>query len=135
MRWLLIILFLASCGGVRKTDSSKISIKIDSISVNNERVLKQNVSFNRIVSLKPFDASKPIRIDGKDYFNASIVFDNSIIDNFEIANRDSSLSLGKSTTEKESTSERRDNTLLYLGMFLIFVVGIITWFKLPIFAK
>jgi hypothetical protein len=129
MKWLLITLLIVSCGGVRKTQLSKIDIKVDSISVSNDRLLKQNIRFNRIVSLKPLDSLKPIRINGKDYFNASIVFDESIINDFEVSAKEKTLTLDKSTATKKKVGEREDNTILYLGICLIIVMGILVWLK------
>jgi len=130
MKKIFIILLLTSCGS-RKVENDKYTFKADSLSVNNERILSQNNRFNNIYSIKPFDASKPLIIDGKEYFNASIEFDNSIITNYEDISKNNITQTKKEIVKKSKKSDKKDNTILYIG--LSFVAGIIAllFSKLP----
>jgi len=97
MKYLLILLLLISCG-TRKTSQQKTTFKSDSLSIENTRVLKQNIELRDIYSIKPFDVLKPIIIDGKEYFNATIVYDKSKFDNFEVSEGEKVIRI---ETEKE----------------------------------
>lgn len=127
--YLLSFILLFACGS-RKTAQSKNEFKADTLSVNNSVVLKQNSILNDIYQLRPFDSSKPMRIDGKDYFNVSIIYDKSKFNNFEIekSNKLNQGSLFQKNKVKET--EKTDYTILYLGMFFILLLFIFLWFYL-----
>ena len=72
MLFVLIILF--SCG-TRKTSQQKTTFKSDSLSIENTRVLKQNIELRDIYSIKPFDALKPMIIDGKELYATNDISD------------------------------------------------------------
>ena len=74
MKYLLIIFLIVSCGA-RKTSQQKTTFKSDSLSIENTRVLKQNIELRDIYSIKPFDALKPMVIDGKELYATNDISD------------------------------------------------------------
>jgi hypothetical protein len=129
MKYLLIFLLIIGCG-TRKTTQQHNKFKSDTLVTENKRVLKQEIKFNDIYSIVPFDTLKPMLIDGKEYFNASIVFDKSIIKKYE--KQDNEIKKQGSTvkTEKAKQTEKKDNTILFISMFFILCLFIFIWFKL-----
>ena len=114
-----------SCG-TRKTSISHHVFKSDSIIVDNSVVLSQNTRFNNIVSLKPINPLKPIIFDGKEYFNASVVFDNSEIKDFQIEQKNLSVDVSKKSMEKVKETEKSDTSNLWIG--IAFVFGLFVYF-------
>jgi hypothetical protein len=129
MKYLLILLLLISCG-TRKTSQQKTTFKSDSLSIENTRVLKQNIELRDIYSIKPFDALKPMVIDGKEYFNATIVYDKSKFDNFEVTEGEKVIRIETEKEVKNKESEKTDYTILFASMFFIAFLFIFLWFKL-----
>lgn len=115
---IVIMLLLSSCG-VRKINNQKIDIKTDSIVVDNKRVLIQKNSFHKIMSIKPIDISKPIEIDGTKYYNSTITFDENKAITLKTKDEFKVIALKKDKKEKIKVSEKTDNTVLYIGLFLI----------------
>ena len=130
MKYLLILLLLISCG-TRKTSQQKTAFKSDSLSIENTRVLKQNIELRDIYSIKPFDVLKPMVIDGKEYFNATIVYDKSKFDNFEVSQGEKVIRIETEKEVKNKESEKTDYTILFASMFFIAFLFIFLWFKLP----
>jgi hypothetical protein len=112
MKYLLILLLLISCG-TRKTSQQKTTFKSDSLSIENTRVLKQNIELRDIYSIKPFDALKPMIIDGKEYFNTTIVYDKSKFDNFEVSQGEKVIRIETEKEVKNKESEKTDYTILF----------------------
>ena len=129
MKYLLIIFLIVSCG-TRKTSQQKTTFKSDSLSIENTRVLKQNIELRDIYSIKPFDALKPMVIDGKEYFNATIVYDKSKFDNFEVSQGEKVIRIETEKEVKNKESEKTDYTILFASMFFIAFLFIFLWFKL-----
>ena len=130
MKYLLILLLLISCG-TRKTSQQKSTFKSDSLSIENTRILKQNIELRDIYSIKPFDVLKPMIIDGKEYFNATIVYDKSKFDNFEVSQGEKVIRIETEKEVKNKESEKTDYTILFASMFFIAFLFIFLWFKLP----
>ena len=130
MKYLLILFLIVSCG-TRKTSQQKTTFKSDSLSIENTRVLKQNIELRDIYSIKPFDALKPMVIDGKEYFNATIVYDKSKFDNFEVSQGEKVIRIETEKEVKNKESEKTDYTILFASMFFIAFLFIFLWFKLP----
>ena len=130
MKYLLILLLLISCG-TRKTSQQKTTFKSDSLSIENTRVLKQNIELRDIYSIKPFDVLKPMVIDGKEYFNATIVYDKSKFDNFEVSQGEKVIRIETEKEVKNKESEKTDYTILFASMFFILCLFVFLWFKLP----
>ena len=124
----VVLLFLTSCGD-RKTTQTKHEFKSDTLSVNNSLVLKQNSILNDIYQLRPFDGSKPMLIDGKEYFNVSIIYDKSKFDNFEITESNTLNQGSKEETLGNKETNRSDNTFLYLGLFFILCLFVFLWLR------
>ena len=122
-------MLLISCG-TRKTSQQKTTFKSDSLSIENTRVLKQNIELRDIYSIKPFDALKPMVIDGKEYFNATIVYDKSKFDNFEVSQGEKVIRIETEKEVKNKESEKTDYTILFASMFFIAFLFIFLWFKL-----
>lgn len=121
----ILIGVVTSCG-TRKTAISSHVFKSDSIIVDNSVILSQNTRFNNIVSLKPINPLKPIIFDGKEYFNASIVFDNSEIKDFQIEQKNLSVDVSKKKVEKIKETQKSDTSNLWLG--IAFVIGLVIYF-------
>ena len=123
MKYLIIFLLCLSCGN-RKTELSKVSFKSDSLSVNNSRILKQNIILKDIYQILPFDPLKPLIIDGKSYFNASITYDKSQFNSFEIAEIHKKIQILQEEELKKKVVEKKDYTILYaLIVFIIAAFG------------
>jgi len=131
---IFIILLLSSCG-TRKVNNHNLDIKTDSISVDNKRILEQNSTFNEILSIDPIDNSKPIIINGKSYLNAKISYVKNKAITLKIIDSSKTIKLKKEKKENIKQTEKTDNTFLYIGLFLVLVLGILAWFKLPNFRK
>lgn len=115
-----IIFCIFGCGK-RTTTYEKHYIKSDSLNIQNSTELKQNYTMANIGTLRPFDNSKPIILDGKYYYNVIIDFDKSIYSGIEIkANENLSYSGSESEKENKETV-KTDNSNLYIG--LSFVIG------------
>lgn len=123
----LLILFLFVSCGTRKTELNKSTSINTNIEVDNSRILEQDIA----LSIIPFDPKEPMIIAGKSFHNVIIkhekksketIFDKRIITKtYDVT--------------KTKLSEKTDNTILYIGFFLVLVLGILAWFKLPSFRK
>ena len=106
--FLAVILIGAAtnCGGTRKANQQKKSIKSDSISIENKLILRQNVVLRDIGSIQAFD-------------------------NFEIQADHKKLEVGKEEIVKEKQIDKTNNTFLYLGFVFIPLFFIFLYFYLP----
>jgi len=134
MKYILIILLFISCG-TRKSNTNRVDIDVDSISINNKRILEQNSTFNEILSIDPIDNSKPIIVNGKSYLNAKISYTKNKAITLKIIDSSKTIKLKKEKKETIKQTEKTDNTFLYIGLFLVLVLGILAWFKFPSFRK
>ena len=125
----ILIGVVISCG-TRKTKTSHHVFKSDSIIVDNSVILGQNIRFNNIVSLKPINPLKPIIFDGKEYFNASVVFDNSEIKDFQIEQKNLSVDVSKKSMEKVKETEKSDTSNLWIGIAFVVGLFVFLWFYL-----
>jgi len=131
MKYILIILLLCSCGGTRQSSTEYFKVKSNYDFTDKSYILNQNVRLNDIGELNPIDNSKPFFVDGKEYFNVSIKFDKSKIKNFELNKKNIGTSTGTTEVKETKQTERKDNTLLYLGSVLIIGCLVFLWFYLP----
>lgn len=123
---ILLLLILCSCG-TRKTDTQQS----ENIIIQNQYDTGSKIVLGNTFTYKPFDVSKPMIIEGKTYSNAIVSNDKSIVKtnwNTKYVNTTITRYLTKQT-------EKTDNTILYIGLFLVLVLGILAWFKLPSFRK
>lgn len=115
---IVIMLLLSSCG-VRKINNQKIDIKTDSIVVENKRILEQNSTFNEILLITAIDSLKPLIINGKSYYNAKISYSKNKAITLKTKDEFKATTLKKDKVKKIKVSEKTDNTVLYIGLFLI----------------
>lgn len=127
---IIALVILCSCGH-RTTSTGKIQIKTDSLNIENKRILSQNITWSNIGSIKPFDALKPMLIDGKEYFNVSIQFDKSIKNGIEIKGSENLSYSSVDGVVKTKNTEKKDNTILWIGVSSVVVLFIFLWFYLP----
>ncbi len=126
----VILLLLSSCG-TRKVSNKQTTFKSDSLIIENKHVLSQEIILNDIFILKPFDTLKPMVINGKSYFNVVITKDKSKIIKIEDKTENKVSGVKKESETKIKEIEKADNTMLWLGMFLIVVVAVFAWFYFP----
>ena len=127
----LIILSLLFYGcGTRKSQTEKKSTDTESINVVNSSIETTKIVLGTNFKYTPFDGLKPMIIDGK-------VFENAIVSggNFkEISNTKTFVKkydiVKTITIEKSKSTERKDNTVLYLGLFFISISAIFFYLKL-----
>jgi len=120
----VIILFsVYSCGGTRQTDTEKHS----NIEIKNEYQEGSKIVLGNKFTYTPFDALKPMVLDGKKYENAIVSNDKSkIITKWKDRNITKTIII-----EKKKETTRKDNTWLYLGLFLIIGCLVFLYFYLP----
>jgi hypothetical protein len=124
----IIILFFAyGCGGTRNTNSEKHG----DLTVKNSYSEGSKIVLGNTFTYTPFNPLKGMIINGKTYTNVIIKNDKSVTKetykHFNIYHH-YRLDDNKKTT-------RTDNTWLYIGLFLVFVLGFLAFIKLPSFRK
>ena len=125
----ITLLLLSSCG-TRKTDKKYHEIKSNYSFNDSSYILTQNVRLNDVGELIPVDNTKPFIVDGKEYFNVSIKFDKSKFNDFELNQTYTGTVNGESEISDNRQTEKKDNTLLYLGIILIVGCLVFAWFYL-----
>jgi len=124
---ILLLLILCSCGGTRKTDTTQN----ENIIIENKYDTGSKIVLGNTFTYKPFDVNKPMVIDGKTYSNAIVSNDKSIVKEHW-----KNKTIYKTITiEKVKATIRENNDFLYIGLFLVLIIGILAWFKLPGFRK
>jgi len=129
MKNLLIFLslFLISCGGTRNTDTQQH----ENIVIKNEYKEGEKIVLGNSFIYRPFDNAKPMILDGKKFENAIVSNDKStVIEKWRTRNINKTI-----TIEKVKATTRKNNDFLYIGLFLVLIIGILAWFKLPSFKK
>jgi len=127
----IVCLLLCGCGGTRSTSKEYHEITSKNTFNDSSFILTQNVRLNDIGELVPIDNTKPFFVDGKEYFNVSIKFDKSKFEDLKLEQKNIGTVTSSSEIKSDQTTDRTDNTMLWLGMFLIFVVAVFAWFYLP----
>jgi len=121
---IIILLLLSSCG-TRKTDT----IHKDSISINNTYSQGSKIVLGNTFTYKPFDNAKPMILDGKEYKNAIISNDKSIvIEKWKTRNINKTIVI-----EKIKKTEKTDHTFLWIGLAFVICLFVFLWFYLPKF--
>lgn len=121
MKYLLILLLIVGCG-TRKVETSKdeaLEFK-NSYSAGSKIVLGTNVTFT------PFDNAKPFKVDGKEYNNVIVSNATSKV----IEKWKTKTIYRTKTIYQTKKVERKDNTLLFIGLFFILCLFIFLWFYL-----
>ena len=123
---IIILSFLFGCG-TRKTDTAKN----ENIVIENNYSQGSKIVLGNTFTYKPFDNLKPMVIDKKEYVNVVISNDKSIT---KTKWRNKTEYITKTITVYRTT-KKTDNTVLYIGLFLVLIIGVLAWFKLPSFRK
>lgn len=125
----LLLLSLAmlamSCGGTRQTNTQ---IK-DSIHIENNYSQGTKIVLGNTFTYKPFDNLKPMVIEGKTYQNAIISNDKSKT----IVKWNDRFITKTIVTQKNKQTEKSDNSLMWICIALVVVLGIIAYLKIPSF--
>lgn len=123
MRALLCILialtafWLCACGK-RATETKVESLEAESFARSNYLEYQHNISSLEVSSIKPYDNSKPMIVNGVSYYNSSITFDKSILHS-DTERQGESLSYDSSKAEKlERSTERTDYSNIWIGLSL-----------------
>lgn len=116
----IILLCVIGCGcGSRKVET----VKRDSISINNSYQEGSKIVLGNTFTYRPFDSLKPMVIDGKSYKNVIITNDKSkVVEKWK--NRYITKTI---VSEKEKKSEKKDYTILIIG--IIGLILIFLYFK------
>jgi len=122
-----LVFVVISCGGTRQTDTEKHS----NIEIKNSYSEGSKIVLGNTFTYTPFDALKPMKIEGKEYVNAIVKSDKSkTITRWKDRNITRTIVI-----EKTKQTTRQDNTWLYIGLFIVLVLGGLAWFKFPSFRK
>jgi len=125
----IVCLLLCSCG-TRSTSKEYHEITSKNTFNDSSFILTQNVRLNDIGELFPIDNTKPFFVDGKRYFNVSIKFDKSKFEDLKLEQKNIGTVTGSSEIKSNQATDRTDNTMLWLGMFLIMMISIIAYLVL-----
>lgn len=128
---ILFIIVCTGCGGTRNAVLSKTETKTDNINIENSYSIGSKIILMDIFTAKPIDALKPMWINGNEYRNAVISNDKSKIETKYFKLTEKIIIYKTIVIKKNKTTTRTDNTMLWLGMFLIVVVAVFAWFYLP----
>jgi len=113
----------SGCGGSRQTNTQ---IK-DSVSINNTYSQGEKIILGNTFTYTPFDALKPMVIEGKVYKNTIVSNDKSkVIEKWKNRNITKTI-----TVEKVKQTQRKDNTLLWIGIAAVVMVGVVGYLKIP----
>jgi len=122
---LLLLLFAVyGCGGTRNTDISKNTS--ENINIENSYSMGEKIVLNDIFTYTPLDTSKPMVLNGKSYQNTVVKSDKSISKEKKVDTRTKYNIIKTIVIEKTTTKTNHD--YLYLGMFLIVVIAVFSWF-------
>jgi len=127
MKYLIIILLFISCSTTRDVKLNKSTFESGTITTNNDVILKQETILNDIFTIKPFDNSKSMFLNGKEYKNVVITKDKSKHDILTktIYNRQTI------TKTIEITKSKEIKKTDYTSLFFILCLFVFLWFYLP----
>jgi len=121
---LTIIGLLSSCG-TRKTDTQQL----ENIVIENKYDTGSKIVLGNTFTYKPFDALKPMVIEGKKYENAIVSNDKSTI----IEKWKNKTEYITRTITVHRTTEKTDHTILYIGLAFVICLFLFLWFYLSKF--
>jgi len=127
MKYLAIILLFISCSTTRDVKLNKSTFESGTITTNNDVVLNQETILNDIFTIKPFDNSKSMFLNGKEYKNVIITKDKSKHNILikTIYNRQTI------TKTIEITKNKEIKKTDYTSLFFILCLFVFLWFYLP----
>lgn len=128
---ILLLFAVYGCGGTRNTDTNRSETKTDNINIENTYSMGSKIVLMDVFTAKPIDALKPMWIDSKEYRNAEISNDKSKIETKYFKITEKIIIHTSRDVLKNKTTTRTDNTMLWIGMFLILVVAVFAWLYLP----
>jgi len=120
MKYLLILLLFISCG-TRKIELNRH----EAINIENTYSEGTKIVLGNNFTYTPFNAIKPMKIEGKVYENAIVSNDKSKT----LIKWKTQYITKTITIEKNKTTEKKDNTILFLGLFFILCLFVFLWFK------
>jgi hypothetical protein len=120
---LLSLIWLCFSCGTRQVET----VKRDSISINNSYLEGEKIVLGNSFTYKPFDALKPMQIDGKTYQNVIISNDKTIVKE-KWKNRYITKTI---TVEKTKKSEKSDYSIMWIGIAAVVVFGVVAYLKIP----
>jgi hypothetical protein len=124
---IIILFFACGCGGTRNSNIEKH----EDLTIQNSYLEGSKIVLGNTFTYTPFDALKPMKIEGKVYENAIIKSDKSVTkETYKYFNIYHHYRLD----DKRQTT-RKDNTWLYIGLFAVLVLGVLAFLKLPSFKK
>lgn len=127
MKYLIIIFLFISCSTTRDVKLNKTTFESGTITTNNDIVLKQETILNDIFTIKPFDNSKSMFLNGKEYKNIVITKDKTKHNILAktIYNRQTI------TKTIEITKSKEIKKTDYTSLFFILCLFVFLWFYLP----
>lgn len=126
---IIALSIVCSCGH-RTAAIEKRQIKTDSLHIENKRVLSQNITWSNIGYARPLNALKPMLIDGKEYFNTVLRFDKSTSTDTKIEGSENLSYTSSENKEKSKQTEKKDYSILYLGIFTVSALLLFLYFYL-----
>jgi len=118
--WLLFLLF--GCGTRRVESEKKTDIDIQNTYQSGEKIILGNT-----FTYKPFDALKPMVIQGKTYVNAIVSNDKTIV-----KEKWNNKYITKTITiQKTKQTDKTDNTILWVLIAFIGCLFVFLYFWLP----
>lgn len=118
---IIICFFLTSCG-TRKVENQELEIKSSKMKDSSSIELIQELSLNDILIAEPKDKSKPMIINGKSYYNASVKIDKTKKIKTEKKEIKKSEKEKKSDRVKVKKTEREDYTF-FVVIILILIMS------------
>jgi len=118
---LLIFLFYG-CGGTRSVTTEKQS----NITVSNNYQEGSKIVLGNSFTYTPFDSAKPMIIDSIVYKNVIIKSTNlKVVEKWKDRNIIKTISI-----EKNKQTEKKDNTILWIGLSFVICLFVFLWFYL-----
>lgn len=120
---IFLLFFLYGCGGTRSVTTEKQS----NITVSNNYQEGSKIVLGNSFTYTPFDSAKPMIID-------SIMYKNVIIKSahLKVVEKWKDRNITKTiTVEKTKQTEKKDNTILWIGLSFVVCLFVFLWFYLP----
>ena len=119
MIYIFIILLIFTSCGKRITYKQHYEFESDTLSVENSLKIEQNTTWNDIVVLKPFNALKPIKINGKEYQNVIVTIDKSKKTEKVKEQNEIKVKGTKKEKAKKSETEKTDYSNIWIGISFV----------------